>query len=68
MDYFRHLALGEVQRHRYLVSPQPAEVVTVDELPLQLRDLVAGEGRPLLAGYVIFCQYVMGNAEAEIQV
>ena len=63
MDYFSHLALGEVQCHRYLVSPQPAEVVTVHELPLQLRDLLAGEGRPLLAGYVILCQYVTESAK-----
>ena len=63
MVFFIDLALGEVQRHCYLVSPQPAEVVTVHELPLQLRDLLAGEGRPLLAGYVILCQYVTESAK-----
>lgn len=45
-----HLALGEVQVHSDLVSPEPGQVVMVRELSLQLPKLLLGEGRPLLAG------------------
>ena len=48
-----HLSLGEVEGHGYLVPPEPGEVVTLHELPLQLRDLVPGEGSPLLPGIVV---------------
>lgn len=44
------LALGEVQVHSDLVSPEPGQVVMVRELSLQLPKLLLGEGRPLLAG------------------
>lgn len=45
-----HLALGEVQVHSDLVSPEPGQVVMVRELGFQLPKLLLGEGRPLLAG------------------
>ena len=48
-----HLSLGEVEGHCNLVPPEPGQVVTVHELPLQLRDLVPGEGSPLLPGIVV---------------